>query len=520
MIMKQAILAIGMAVACSGLQACSKQAVGNGTGGRGASPSVPEEPPLMGFRYPAARWRLATFEQLDRATLWVAHIAIRHDHSQVDLFRPPGWRPDSPSPARSVAQALALAEKIRAQLASVPARFEELARTYSEDVVSRDDGGMMGGVRVSQFINNDFLDALATLKPGEVSHPFQTPYGFHILKRYPPPPEEAVTGQRIVIGYPGVVGLVAESHRTRAEALRLATEVAERAEKDPGSFTSLVDRYSENVDRAHHGDMGAYSTRDPGYSPVEIFRLTNTKVGEVTGPVDSRFGFEILKRVSPRRRTEYAMATIELTSNAPDRDAAMVEAQTLADGVLRELRVVPARFQEFQRQYCCDQVQRWAEGRGDAELSQALERLAVGEIADKAIRRGGGYIVMKRLDPSGLAPAAPRTFELPNPTDPDYDALAGSSDGPGLARTARRFANALGEGSGFPAQSVTAIAKALEQFAAYVEQNRVDPDTARSTIRSTMGSLENELGGEQFGRLKAFGRRWIISQMMPPGSVD
>jgi hypothetical protein len=503
------------------VQACSKRAGGPAPHGAGAGSSPPAEPDQLGFRYPAARWRLATVDQLDRATLWVGHIAIRHEHSQVELFRPPGWRPDSPNPARSVAQAFALAEKVRAQIAASPGDFERVARTHSEDVVSKDDGGMLGGVRASQLADKDFLDALAALKPGEVSQPFQTPYGFHIVKRYPPPADERVAGERIVIGYQGVFGLVSESRRTRDEALQLARDIADRARKDAGGFGALVDRYSENMDRASHGDMGVYSTRDPGYMPAEIHRLAAIEVGAVTGPVDSRFGFEILKRVAVVPRAEYAMTAIELTSTsgAPDPDEARADALKLAESVLRELKATPSRFQEFQRSYCCDRVQRWTSGRGDVGLTRALDRLSFGQTTDKPILHGVGYVLMKRLDPSTV-PEAPRQWEVPNPSDPDYDAIARSNNGPQLASAARSFMRAVRESSAFSPDTVRTATSTLDHFAAYVEQNQVDQTAVHSTIASAMGSLKAELGPEQFGRLEAFGRRWIIRQMMPPGSVD
>lgn len=522
--MKPIVLAVGLALFFSGAQGCSKRAGGPAphASGTGSPPAV--EPEELGFRYPVARWRLATFEQLDRATLWVGHIAIRHDHSQVDLFRPPGWRPDSPNPARTVAQALALAQEMRAKIAAAPADFERLARIHSEDVVSRDDGGMLGGLRASQLADKDFLDALAALKPGEVSQPFQTPYGFHIIKRYPPPADEQVAGQRIVIGYEGVFGLVSQGHRTRAEALQLAREIADRAkaQKDPAAFNAMVEQYSENVDRASHGDMGVYSTRDPAYVPVEIHRLASLAVDEVTGPFDSRFGFEILKRVAVRPRREYAMTAIELTSSgdAPGPDAARAEAVKLAEEVLRMLKVAPARFQEFQRNYCCDRVQRWTSGRGDAELTRALDHLSFGQITDKPILQGRGYLLMKRLDPSALPPEAPRQWEVPNPSDPDYDAIARASDGPQLAAAARSFMRDARDGARLSSDAVQTTTKTIDHLAAYLEQNEGDHLIVHSTIVSALGSLEAQLGPEQFGRLEAFGRRWIIRQMMPPGSVD
>jgi hypothetical protein len=216
------------------------------------------------------------------------------------------------------------------------------------------------------------------------------------------------------------------------------------------------------------------------------------------------------------------MTAIDLpaSGDASDPDAARAEGLKLAEEVLRALEAAPARFQEFQRKYCCDRVQRWTSGRGDAELSRTLDRLSVGQIADKPIWRGHGYLLMKRLDPSTLPPEAPRRWEVPNPSDPDYDAIAKTSDGPQLAAAARSFIRDAREGARLSSQAVQTATKTIDHLAAYLEQNEGDHLTVHSTIVSALGSLETELGPEQFGRLEAFGRRWIIRQMMPPGSVD
>jgi hypothetical protein len=380
---------------------------------------------------------------------------------------------------------------------------------------------MLGGVRASQLANSDFLDALSVLAVGQVSQTIRTPYGFHILKRYAPPPEERVSGDRIVIGYDGVYGLAGEIHRDRAQALQLASEVAARARKAPGSFRALVDRYSDNLDRASHGDLGVYSTRDPGYLPAEVLALSGLKLGEVAGPIDSRFGFEILQRVAPVPRKEYAMTAIEVAvgGNPGDKATAMAEALKVAQGLLRELEIAPDRFQEFQKNYCCDRIQRWTAGRGDVALSDALDHLSFGEISRQPIVRPAGYMLMKRLDPSAH-PEPPRRFDVPNPTDPDYDDIALTLEREQLAAATRAFIGAVRAGAAFNPATVQTIAERLDELARYLEHNEVDHVIARSTLHAALASLEAELGGEQFGRFKAFGRRWVIQQMMPPGAVD
>ncbi len=60
------------------------------------------------------------------------------------------------------------------------ANFSELARQYSEDA-SASSGGDLGLVRKNQ-IAREFIEAVTTLKPGEVSSPFWTAGGLHIVQ--------------------------------------------------------------------------------------------------------------------------------------------------------------------------------------------------------------------------------------------------------------------------------------------------------------------------------------------------
>lgn len=60
--------------------------------------------------------------------------------------------------------------------------FEELARKYSEDEVSREKGGDLGYLNYGQTIP-EFERAVFSLKKnGEISDLVKTPYGYHIIK--------------------------------------------------------------------------------------------------------------------------------------------------------------------------------------------------------------------------------------------------------------------------------------------------------------------------------------------------
>jgi peptidyl-prolyl cis-trans isomerase SurA len=58
--------------------------------------------------------------------------------------------------------------------------FAELARQYSEDPTAA-AGGNLGLIKKNQMMK-EFVSALASMKPGEVSEPFWTERGLHIIK--------------------------------------------------------------------------------------------------------------------------------------------------------------------------------------------------------------------------------------------------------------------------------------------------------------------------------------------------
>jgi hypothetical protein len=471
--------------------------------------------------YPPARWRLVSFDELDRVTLWIGHIAIRHELSSTESLRAPGWEPDGPNPGRSPGLALALAQETHARLIHAPHEFETLARQHSEDLVTKELGGYLGGIRASQLAS-EFLDVLATLRPGEVSKPFQTPYGIHILKRYPPPAAEQVAGERIVIGYAGVYGLGRKVTRSREQAMALAQEVASRARRNPASFRALVTQYSDNEDRAIQGDLGVYSTQDPGYLPLEVDGLSRVKIGEIYGPIDGRLGFEILRRVPVGPRDEYAMAAIEvaLDTRLPDEVTAVKQAGTEIAKLQQILASDPEKFEDLRRIRRSEKVRRWTYPKGDLALTRALGQLSLGQIAPEPVRYGMALLIVKRLDPKKLPPEPARLTELPNPSDPDYDALIGFNNGPQLAAAARAFVAELrGMRAGLQPKALDIIATTLDKLSADLDGSQADSASARTTIHAAFASLQRRLEADAYSKLLAAGREWVVQQMMPSAEV-
>ncbi|HEV2418859.1 MAG TPA: peptidylprolyl isomerase [Terriglobia bacterium] len=77
-------------------------------------------------------------------------------------------------------QTLQLAQKVLAQV-KAGGNFADLAKKYSQDPGSAQNGGELGWIKRGQTVKA-FEDAAFSMKPGEISNLVKTEYGYHILK--------------------------------------------------------------------------------------------------------------------------------------------------------------------------------------------------------------------------------------------------------------------------------------------------------------------------------------------------
>jgi peptidyl-prolyl cis-trans isomerase D len=82
--------------------------------------------------------------------------------------------------AADTAAARAKAVAVRNEIVG-GAKFEDVAKRESADSASAAQGGSLGKTTKGQFVKA-FEDAAYALKPGEISQPVLTPFGFHIIR--------------------------------------------------------------------------------------------------------------------------------------------------------------------------------------------------------------------------------------------------------------------------------------------------------------------------------------------------
>jgi hypothetical protein len=109
--------------------------------------------------------------RVERSHFKVSHVFFK-------TFQNPAFEKD-PDAARPGIRARAQAAWDRLQKGEA---FDAVVKDVSEDAISRSSGGSLGCMGTYDF-GRDFAEAVTPLKPGEVSKPFESAWGFHIVRR-------------------------------------------------------------------------------------------------------------------------------------------------------------------------------------------------------------------------------------------------------------------------------------------------------------------------------------------------
>jgi peptidyl-prolyl cis-trans isomerase SurA len=171
--------------------------------------------------------------------------------------------------------------------------FRQVAASFSDapDALQGGSLGWRGGAQLPAL----FSEALAHMKPGEVSAILRSPRGFHIIKLVEkrggekPAAVQQTHARHILIKVSEAVSEAEARNRLRALKERIDNKT---------DFAQLARVHSEDTSASKGGDLGWLS---PGDTVPEFERAMNAlKVGEVSDPVRTPFGWHLIQVLERR----------------------------------------------------------------------------------------------------------------------------------------------------------------------------------------------------------------------------
>lgn len=229
------------------------------------------------------------------------------------------------------------AEKALAELKG-GADFRQVAAAYSEAPDALQGGSL--GWREGERLPTIFLDAVRTLKPGEVSDVLRSSNGFHILKLNEKRNAEApllvqqTHARHILIKTNELVSETEARSRLRTLKERLDNKA---------DFAELARVHSEDASASRGGDLGWIS---PGDTVPEFERAMDAlKPGEISDPVQSPFGWHIIQ-VLERRNQDMSKERVRLMARQALRARKSDEAYQEWVRQLRDRAYVDIRLEE------------------------------------------------------------------------------------------------------------------------------------------------------------------------------
>jgi len=174
--------------------------------------------------------------------------------------------------------------------------FGQLAATYSESNDAMQGGDL--GSRPIDSLPQVMSSAIANLKPGQVSDVVRSPSGFHIVKLISRkggsalPQIQQTHARHILIKVTEVT--------SEPEARQKINQVHSRL-KSGEDFAALAKLYSQDGSAQKGGDLGWLYPGDT--VPAFDQAMNALKIGEISNPVQSQFGFHIIQ-VLDRRTTD------------------------------------------------------------------------------------------------------------------------------------------------------------------------------------------------------------------------
>lgn len=203
--------------------------------------------------------------------------------------------------------------------------FNKVAKEVSEDPSAKDNAGDLGFFSAFRMIY-PFEDMAYKTPVGGLSPVFRTQYGYHVLK---------VTGERAARGEIRVAHLMLVNRNTDTDSIKDQTrrrimELHRRIQAGE-NFEQLVAQFSEDPSSSQQQGLLPYFGTGRMVPEFEEAAYALKNNGDISAPVQTAYGWHILKRVDLRSIPTFEQARADLESRiARDSRANINKANLLA----------------------------------------------------------------------------------------------------------------------------------------------------------------------------------------------
>lgn len=202
-------------------------------------------------------------------------------------------RVDKNAPEEDVKKAYDKIVKVRQEILN-GLDFEQAAKKYSEDPSARNNGGNLGYFSAFQMVA-PFEDAAFSTPIGEVSEPVRTSFGFHLIKVHDIRENKGeVQVAHIMKMFPQNV--------TNEQKLKLKAEIDSIYQQlqNGADFAELAKTKSDDKRSAPKGGEMPWFTSGRMIKEFAEPAFALKNVGDVSKPVESAFGYHIIKKLGFR----------------------------------------------------------------------------------------------------------------------------------------------------------------------------------------------------------------------------
>lgn len=196
--------------------------------------------------------------------------------------------------------------KVRDRLIKDGNNFAAIAKEVSDDPSAKENGGDLGYFTALQMVY-PFESAAFKLKPGTVSMPVRTRFGYHLIK---------VTDIRPAQGEIKVAHIMIKTPPAMSadDSIKAKNKIEEIAKELKGGkkFEDLAQQFSDDPGSAKNGGALPFfgTGRMVPEFEAEAFSLKNN--GDISNPIKTAYGWHIIKRLDKKNVGEFKDLQTEL----------------------------------------------------------------------------------------------------------------------------------------------------------------------------------------------------------------